>query len=135
MTTEATEITKESPEDWCQSLFKGLSLPKHIVFDPSVDDSFQYQIIRGHSHDGALIYTRRLVRDALVLLISSNSYYKKTEPDWSKVQETRYRIGHVRIESIYGRVDLPCGNYPGVKETIWIPVCCEYVLKDPEISQ
>lgn len=98
-----------------------------ITFDPSLRK--QYRIIARHSHDGTLLFTIKLVQEQLWRMIAGVSYYKpmgEPEPD----QEVHYTIGHARVARVFGMVNLPAGRYPGIRESIVIPVRCEYRTRE-----
>ena len=98
----------------------------HITYDPAVD--YQYRIIRRQSSDGTLTHFYWLLLEALKNLFERTSYYK---PMGERVrgQDVRYIIGRIRHAEVFGRVKLACSEthlYPGKRESITIPVRCEY---------
>jgi hypothetical protein len=116
-----------NPIDWLAA--RGVDC-SHITFDPTVTP--EYRIIRGSTHDGTFMFTDELYGRALGPLANRSSFYKGTEPDWSKVESVRYTVGLARHATVYGKVMLPCSTtqpYPGQRERLTIPVRCEYVLR------
>lgn len=96
----------------------------HIEYDPSLKP--QYRIRRGCAHDGTLLFSVELMRDALMPLFDRVSYYKRMgEPPDGMIP--KYTIGPIKRFSVYGKVDLPAGRFPGERERVVIPVRCEYV--------
>lgn len=100
---------------------KMLGLPcDHITYDPKLRRG-EYDIIRGSTHDGTLIFTRELISKALINLADRSSYYKPK--GWK--EGMRYRVGPVRIATVFGTVNLPCGRFPGERQRVTIPVITE----------
>lgn len=96
----------------------------HIVFDPELTP--QYRIRRASSHDGTLLFSMELMQKALTPLFDLSSYYKPMgKPPHG--MRPRYTIGRIKRFSVYGRVKLPVGVYPGERECVVIPVRCDYV--------
>jgi len=96
----------------------------HIVFDPDLEP--QYRIRRASSHDGTMLFSMELMNKALTPLFERSSYYKPIgEPPQG--MRPRYTIGRINRFSVYGRVKLPVGVYPGERECVVIPVRCAYV--------
>lgn len=96
----------------------------HIFFDPNLKP--QYRIRRASSHDGTLIFSAELMQKALMPLLNLSSYYRPMgEPPQG--MQPRYTIGRIKRFSVYGRVNLPIGVYPGERECVVIPVRCDYV--------
>lgn len=106
-------------EDW------GFRFPHdHITVDPDVEPEYRIYS-RKTTHDGTLIFTLEALIDAMTRLVEKRTYYKPSEPDWSRVRDIRYTIGLARLATVFGLVDLPCGRFPGQRERITIPVRCE----------
>lgn len=107
----------------------------HIRFDPEID--YQYRRIERCTHDGTSIFSVQLMSDALIPLFEGTTYYKPLGecPDGSV---PIYTIGYIRRASVYGMVEIKGRRFPGMRESIIIPVRVEYVpteelLKDPEL--
>ncbi len=96
----------------------------NIVFDPDLKP--QYRIRRQSQHDGTLLFSIELLQKALMPLFDGRSYFKPNGPT-PPGMTARYTIGRIKRMSVYGNVDLPCGNYPGERERVVIPVRCDYV--------
>lgn len=95
------------------------------------DVVYEYRIIRSCKHDGTLVFTDNLITEALSLLLNQQSYYKITAPyDFSTVAGIDYEIGEMELKTRYGTVDLPIGRCMGQKDTITIPVRCNYRIKE-----
>ncbi|WP_428383665.1 hypothetical protein [Nevskia ramosa] len=95
----------------------------HIKFDPNVDH--QYRIIRRSVHDGTLIFSHELIFNAMHNLFKQTSYYKPEPIPEGMIPV--YTVGRIRIAAVYGMVDLPCGRYPGMRESVTIPVSVAFV--------
>jgi len=99
----------------------------HITFDPTLVP--EYRIIRGQVHDGLFVFTFGMLHKVLLSLVNQSSYYIPTVPDdLASLKEIRYTVGWLRLSSIFRRVHLPVGWWPGVRERLRIPVKCEYVF-------
>lgn len=95
----------------------------HIVVDPKV--KYQYRIIRHCDHDGTLLFSHDLIVKAMENLLCRTSYYRRDPIPEGMVP--RYTIGRIRIAAVFGMVDLKCGRYPGMRESVIIPVRVEHV--------
>ena len=98
----------------------------HITYNPDVEP--QYHIIRGQKHDGLLMFTRDLIRRALLCLLNRTTCYK---PEKEKLENIKYEIGNIELSSEYGHYILRKGTESevginGVDETLKIPVKCSY---------
>lgn len=126
--SEAPQIEKINPIEYLSRSFSFGDAPRaHITYDPNVEP--QYRIIRGSSHDGTLLFTYENIDRALEPLINMQSYFVPEKPDPACVSGLEYTIGDIEIQSEYGQVDLPAGRFPGVKETVTIPVRCRHIQK------
>jgi hypothetical protein len=98
----------------------------HITYDPKLRKG-EYQIVRGSTHDGTLLFTHELLGKALEPLADKSSYYKPREAEftadtWHKV---RYVVGPLKLATVFGEVSLPCSDtmkYPGQRERVRIAV-------------
>ena len=99
----------------------------HIKYDNSINDNFQYQIIRGSTHDGTLLFTKQLIDKALIRLINKESYCKGTitEDELKDLKDVKYTIGDIKLDSEQ-TTDYKYGD--GIKETVSIPVNVEYIF-------
>lgn len=120
---------KLNPLDVVRDQF-GVEL-NHITYDPSLRKAdCHYQVIRQTSHDGTLLFTHELLASALVEIANMHSYSKKLPPkDWDKVIAIKYTLGPLWLTTVYGRVNLPAGNYPGEKQRVRMSVVCEYIYE------
>lgn len=106
----------------------------HIEYDPTLKHG-QYSIIRQCGHDGTLFFTVEMMQKALLPLINKQSYWKKNTPkNWDDVIDIRYKIGRMKHATVFGKVKLQCGTYPGQRERIRIPVICEIITKENHAS-
>jgi hypothetical protein len=106
---------------------EGLKL-SHIVYDESVNENYDYQVIRKSSHDGTLLFTKQLIDTALLALINKQTFcIRDYTEDYlnDNLKDLSYKIGHIRLESEFGTVN----GYPGSHETVYIPVVCLYTFK------
>lgn len=125
--TLSSARTRWNPIDWLQS--RGVECP-HITFDPNVVP--EYRIVRGSRHDGTLVFTYETIARVLAPLVEQHSYFRPTYPaDSSRIVSIRYTVGHLRIATVHGKVEIAGGCYPGCRERVTLPVRCEYVLREP----
>ena len=100
----------------------------HISYDPDLKNG-DYKIIRQSGGDGTLLFTLEMMQESLINLVNGHSFFKKTEPDWSKVKRIKYIVGNANHATVYGMIKLRCSDknkYSGQRERITIPVICEY---------
>lgn len=90
----------------------------------SNDGPWDYYIVRQSTHDGTLLFSYQLMAEAARNLAERTSFHKPRPP--AEGQSVRYEVGPVRHATVFGRVDLPVGNYPGQRERIRIPVRAIY---------
>lgn len=114
--------------DVCKML--GLHCPEHIKTNPKLSrvNNAQYDIIRSCAHDGTYLFTYELLYDAIKNLLFKTSYY--TEDNMDDVKDVEYEIGLISIATVFQNVDLPCGNYPGEKQRVRIPVKCKLIKNE-----
>ena len=101
----------------------------HITYDPSMKKG-EYNIVRQWGGDGTLLFTLEMLQKGLVDIANGHSFFKKTEPDWSKVKGIKYTVGDMRHVTVFGMLKLKCSKdreCPGQRERIRMPVRCEYV--------
>ena len=115
------EIEQYNPFEIWLSPYVGILKP--VTFNPELTkDNCQYQIIRGYTHDGTLLFTKDIIFQVLDPIIRGYSYYK---PDGEDVIVKGYEVGLITLESEYlEQADLPCGKVPGLRETASLPVRC-----------
>lgn len=124
----APQIEKINPIEYLsRSLSFGGAQRAHITYDPNVEP--QYRIVRGSSHDGTLLFTDENLDRALEPLVNMQSYFAPEPPDPASLARMEYVIGDIEVTSEFGLVDLPAGRFPGVKETVTIPVRCRPIHK------
>jgi hypothetical protein len=132
-----SNTTLLNPEEQIPHLFKfeGVDIKNfklgHIKYDESLDDNFDYQIIRTRSHDGTMLFTMQTIGEVLEPLVKKESYCKKdlTEDQLKDVIDIEYTVGNIKIESTHGKVNVPAGEISGITETVSIPVRCKYTFK------
>jgi hypothetical protein len=135
---EKTTITKYNPIDMISNLLKqtqpqlkdyeGTIQVQHIIYDKDVVP--EYNLIRSSTHDGTMMFTHQLMCEAVECLVNRTTCYVKTQPKYpSTIKDMKYIIGDIELKTEYGIKDLNCGRYPGVTDTITIPVRCEYTFK------
>ncbi|MFC8685966.1 hypothetical protein [Brevibacillus porteri] len=102
----------------------------HVKYDQSINEDYDYQIIRSSSHDGTLLFTMSLMDKALLPLLNKQTYCSNTitEEELKKISDIEYTIGDIRLETEFGMQDLPTGRYPGQTDTVYIPVRCKYIF-------
>ncbi len=102
----------------------------HITYNPDIIK--EYDIIRGSSHDGTLIFTYENINRCLESLLNKESFFKPTEPNWDAVADIKYEVGDIEVVSEFKKADIPHGYAPCVHETVKIPVRCEYIMKQQQ---
>jgi hypothetical protein len=89
----------------------------HITYDPKMRRG-EYSIIRGSAHDGTYCFTLELIGKTLVHVADKSSYCKSK--GWQPNQ--RYVVGPLRLATVFGTVNLPCGRFPGERQRTRMPV-------------
>lgn len=104
----------------------------HVVYDPQLrKGDCQYCIIRQCSHDGTDLFTRDLILQTLNPVVMKTSFYKSNPPDPKKeLIDVKYTVGPLWLATVYGKVNLPAGAYPGQKERTRMPVKVEYIYAE-----
>lgn len=107
----------------------GFKVPDFVKFNP--DAEFQYFRRKQCSHDGTMTFQNDLIAQTLNPITTMDSIYLPSKPkDWSNVARIEYEIGWIHLMSAYGRVDLPAGNYPGMRQRTFMRVRSNVILKD-----
>lgn len=103
---------------------------EHIKYDQTINDDYDYQIIRSSSHDGTLLFTISLMDKALLPLINKQTYCNNTitQEELKNTTDIEYIIGDIRVETEFGMRDLPAGRFSGQTDTVYIPVRCKYIF-------
>ena len=101
----------------------------HISFNPALKHSeHDFFRIRGSSHDGTFIFTYEILEMLLSDLANMQSFSLKNPPaDDKKLIGIKYELGWIKLATVFGTVDLPCGRVPGQRERARVSVKCEYV--------
>lgn len=95
----------------------------HITFDPAAEP--QYRIREQSTDDSTLIFTVGMIERALLPLINCQTYYLPMGlPAEGFVPQ--YTIGRIKLATVFGKVDLPCGRVNGIRQRIVIPVSVRY---------
>lgn len=102
----------------------GIETPKHIRTNAKLTrlNGGQFDIVRECSHDGTLLFTKELLGKAIESLVNKTAYYKLDNME--SVVDIEYEIGLISIATVFGRVELPAGKYPGERQRVRIPVKC-----------
>lgn len=103
----------------------------HITYDPELKKG-EYNIIRQCGGDGTLMFTLEMLQKGLIGIVNGNSFFKKTEPDWSRLIGIKYTVGGMKHVTVFGMLKLRCSEtqkYPEQRERIRMPVKCEYVYE------
>ncbi len=117
---------KINPIDIMKSFWPGIDL-SHIEYCPNMlkkdGDVNQYYIVRQSSHDGTHCFSQELLILALEGLVYKFSCHKSQND--IICSGVKYKIGPVKSLGIFGRVNLPCGRFPGVRQRVRILVQSE----------
>lgn len=97
----------------------------HITFDPNLKKG-DYNIIRQCSHDGTLLFTHILLTNTLKNLVNKSSYCKKDNNNYIDI---KYKVGWLKLVTVFAKVQLPCGEQFGEKQRTRLPVKCEYIYE------
>lgn len=89
-----------------------------VKYDPNVDPHFVFK--RSHATDGTLALSQKFMLEMLRPLLARYMFYKP-EP-LPEGTLPFYTVGRIRVASVFGRVELKAGTYPGMRESISIPV-------------
>lgn len=127
---EITKVEFLNPEEYICGLFKfeGFEGNKfrlgHITHDKSINEDYDYQIIRELSHDGTLLFTQRVIGETLETLVNKRTYCTKDidEEQAGKLVDIEYLVGDIRLESEYSGSRL--------KNKVYIPVRCKYTFNN-----
>jgi len=107
----------------------GTEQPPYIITNPDLkrrkDRPNVYEIILTCKHDGSLIYTQKLLYDLVKRLVCKQAC--DTRLDQTGLKDIYYEVGIITLASVYGRYDLPLGNYRGVRQRARIPVRCHII--------
>lgn len=105
---------KINPVEWLDGRVNGDITP-FITFDPNLRGSDRdYWIIRQCSHDGTLLFIQDLIEKTLSPIVSKESCHRDFQPP--EGEDVHYTIGWLKLSTVYGRVDLPIGRYPGQRD-------------------
>ena len=87
-----------------------------------------YWRIEQCGHDGTMYFSFRMMQELLWPILNKTTCFKSKAPtDWSRVIDVKYTVGQIRHVTVYGKVDLRCGRYPGQRERVRMPVQCELI--------
>lgn len=91
----------------------------HIEYDSSVNEDFEFEIIREANHDGTLLFTIQLLEDVVEPIIRKRAVHKSyvNEP----LKDVTYKVGDIKLESRFE-------NYRQY-ETVTLPIKCEYIYE------
>ncbi len=117
---------KLNPLDWIKSWNCNIN---HISFNPNLKESdADFYKTSGSAHDGTMIFTRQNIEKLLIDLANKQSSSVKNPPDSKKNWiDIKYEVGFIKLATVFGKVDLPIGRYPGQRERCRISVKCHYV--------
>ena len=103
----------------------------HIHYDESLDDDYDYRIIRQSTHDGTHLFTLMLIGEALEPLVKKGTYCRNdlTEDQAKSLVDIEYTIGNIELETVYGTMQKLDGEILGVTDIVTIPVRCHYVFE------
>lgn len=96
-------------------------VPPHITYDPKMRKG-DYNVIRQSAHDGTFAFTYELLDIALKPIVEKRAYYKARTDEYMAAKDVRYVLGPLRLSTVTGTVDLPCGRYPGERQRTRMPV-------------
>lgn len=106
---------------------KPAHVPAWITIDPTLrrtSPEAEYSIIRTSTHDGTHLFTEQLIGKALTPLMFLQTCHKRDADKFLHYSPT-YRIGWLRIATVFGMVKLPASRtrrFPGERQSVTIPV-------------
>lgn len=96
----------------------------HVTYDLTLRKG-DYSIIRQQIHDGTMIFTHDLLRQIVGPVAFKRSFWKNQEKEFdSAAGRVKYVVGPVKLSTVFGKVDLPIGHYPGQRERARMAVRC-----------
>lgn len=101
----------------------------HIKYDENLDDNSKKITLKG-SHDGTLLFTYKIIGEALEPLVNKKLFFKEDidEDELKKLKDIEYTIGDIEVKNEFGEVNLPAGKFHGQTDTVTIPVQCKYIF-------
>jgi hypothetical protein len=102
----------------------------HITYDESMKFADrEYYMVKESTHDGTLLFTQNMLINLLLPLILKTTCFKMTMPANVKlVKNIKYTVGKIRHAIVFGRFDINGVMMCGLRESVVIPVRCEYVF-------
>ncbi len=115
-----------NPESVCVNMM-GIALPEHITINPNLTKKTgaQYEIIRGSSHDGTLLFTCQLLAKCMEPVVNKKSYWKGQNLEG--VKDVKYEIGVISMATVFGRVKVPAGEINGERQRVRMAVKCTLI--------
>ena len=117
------EIKKLNPID-VMKMF-GMPMLNFIAVNPCLtkDNGAQYEIIRQCTHDGTLLFTKKLLWETLKNIVHKASFFKGDEPPDDEMQFVKYEVGMITLttEECLNPVNHVC---KGEIQTTKMPVKC-----------
>lgn len=94
---------------------------KHITYNQSINDNYQYKMIRSITHDGTLSFQYNQILDMFSDLVNSKTIYKEYE-NVKDIKMVYYAIGDLTIENKY---DVETDRmYPMMTQIFTLPIVC-----------
>jgi hypothetical protein len=100
---------------------------EHVTYDPKLrKGNCDYQIVRGSTHDGTLLFTLENIERTLINLANRVTFHKPKQAEFEAAwPNVRYVVGPLLMATVTGMVKLPCSEdqkYPGQRERLRIAV-------------
>lgn len=102
-----------------------------IEYNPNVE--FNYFTSEISTHDGTLIFTLNNIQKILIKILKRETYYTKIPQDVIDNPfnyNYKYTIGDLLIHNDYGTKNINGNKWPGVTETMVLPIKFEYFEKE-----
>jgi hypothetical protein len=101
----------------------------HITYDENMKfGDRQYYMIKESTHDGTCLFTENILINLLIPLILKTTCFKHTKPADANILKTiKYTLGKIRHAIVFGNFDINGHVMYGQRESVIIPVRCEYV--------
>lgn len=116
-----------SVEEVCEMY--NIEMPEHIKTNEKLrrHNGGEYDIVRNMSSDGTAIFEKQLLGNVIERLINKETYFIKK--DMTDVIDIEYEVGLISLATVFGKVELPIGIYPGMKQRARISVKCKLIFK------
>ena len=127
---KTTEII--SSEKVINNLIKRCNLEEtclsHIKYDNTVNNNYDFQIVRSSTNDGTLLFLIELLNECAKLIINKEVYCKSNAPeDLDTIIDIKYTIGDFKVDRDIGTKEIRGQKMMGETDIVSLPVKVEYI--------